>query len=83
MQPAIRDGSIVFVNAWAYLFKKPRIGDVVVFHYGHELWCKRVVAAGKKENYFVQGDNLADSREVPTISGKQIIGKIFSLNWRI
>jgi len=78
MQPTIHDRQVVLVNRWAYLFKKTRIGDIVVFRYGNEFWCKRIISA-ENITYQVQGDNVADSLETPAIFAKQIIGKIFPM----
>ena len=80
MQPSIRDGSLVLVNRWAYSYKKPQIGDVVAFRHENSFWCKRI-AGVENETYRVQGDNPADSQEIPAIIARQIIGKVMGYKY--
>jgi len=80
MQPLIKDGQLLFVNQWAYLFRRPRIGEVVVFRSpgGKELFCKRITAVNGSD-YILHGDNPADSldsRALGAISIKAILGRV-------
>ena len=78
MQPVIRDGELCLVNRWAYLFKKPQIGDIVVFDSSGKLFCKRI-AAIERDLFTMLGDNRADSLDssaLGPISAKSIIGRV-------
>ena len=81
MQPLIRDGELLFVNKWAYLFKSPKIGDIVVFRNPknkNQLFCKRIAGIGDGR-LIVRGDNVADSLDVEPIESSLILGKAFHL----
>ncbi len=84
MEPSIKDGSFHLVNGWAYIFRNPRVGDVVVLRDPQNLqkiFCKRVKSIDwiKKECY-VLGDNIQDSLDSRTLGHiklKQILGKVY------
>ena len=77
MLPFLNEGDRVVVSKWAYAFSRPRIGDVIVFcgndskEYG-----KRIVAVANKNEFIVKGDNKSDSKKLPPVSRKAIIGKV-------
>ena len=76
MQPSIKEGERVVVYNWAYAFSQPKVGDVVVFSGSDKKkYVKRITAAAKSE-FFVEGDNKSDSKKLPPISRKAIIGKV-------
>lgn len=81
MQPSINDGDFLLVNCWAYLFRSPQIGDVVVFRNPQnkkQLICKRI-ADTRGHNYIVKGDNHKDSfdsEKFGSVAGSSIIGKM-------
>lgn len=85
MEPHITSGSLLLVNAWAYLFAKPKIGDVVIFRMEKELLCKRIFAYDvERQTYVLRGDNPADSldsRAFGAVTCDQIIGKIISIQF--
>jgi signal peptidase I len=79
MQPFYNEGQIVWVNNWAYLFSRPKIGEVIVFNQQGREFIKRIA---KVEESFVEvlGDNVADSldsRQIGMINHKEIKGKVF------
>lgn len=76
MQPAIREGSRIVVFRWAYLFSKPKFGDIVVFSGkdGRE-YVKRIKAIADN-GFFVEGDNKKDSKQMPLVSRGSIIGRV-------
>lgn len=77
MQPFLDEGDRAVVFRWAYLFSKPKKGDVVVFEYndGKE-YVKRIAAVVNKTEFVVEGDNRSDSLKTPKIAKEQIIGKV-------
>lgn len=84
MEPFISSGDIILVNRLSYLFKNPKIGDVVVIKKNNKkkYLIKRIQKVRKK-TYFVVGDNKnqsIDSRNFGWITKEDIIGKmIFKL----
>lgn len=80
MQPGIKEGDRVVVYNWAYAFSQPKVGDVVVFSGSdNKTYVKRIIAvavAADKKSFFVEGDNRSDSKKLPPISRKAIIGKV-------
>ena len=76
MQPSIKDGSRVVAFVWAYLFSRPKVGDIVVFRGNdNKEYVKRVVVANKNE-FVVEGDNKEDSKKLLPISKDMILGKV-------
>src|SRR5579863_3530215 len=51
MEPAVKDGSYVFVNRIAPYLREYKIGDIVTFNYEEKLWIARIVAL---ENDIIQ-----------------------------
>lgn len=77
MQPTIKDGTAVLVNRLAYFFKKPKVGDIVVLK--RQKYIIKRIAAIKKEQVFVIGDNKKesnDSRHFGWIGKDNILGKV-------
>lgn len=78
MEPIFREGEVVWVNNWAYLFSKPRVGDLIIFDFNKRKLVKRIIEI-KKEHLLVMGDNLRDSldsRKFGEIEFKQVKGKV-------
>lgn len=78
MEPAFQEGEVVWVNNWAYLFKKPKIGDVVILSFGSKKIIKRIVDV-RKSGVYVSGDNQVDSldsRTLGEIKLNRLIGKV-------
>lgn len=78
MEPYLQNGDNILVSGLLYLFKKPKINDIVAFSYREGVLIKRIILI-KKERYFLQGDNKndsLDSRKIGLVSRKQILGKV-------
>ncbi len=86
MLPALKPGQDILVFTWAYVFFKPKLGDIVVIKVNGRDMVKRIQ---KIDNHqiFVQGDNKqvcrccgkkesTDSRIFGPIAKPEIIGKV-------
>lgn len=78
MMPGLKQNQIVIVSSIPYLFRKPKIGDIVVLKREERYIIKRIVKiAGNK--IFVEGDNKkasTDSRNFGWIERREIVGKV-------
>lgn len=78
MFPTLLEGQDILSFNWAYLGKKPKIGDVVVIKYQGKEMVKRVKGL-EGEQVLVEGDNAeesTDSRHFGPVDQDQIIGKV-------
>lgn len=78
MEPAISAGITLLVSSISYIFKEPKIGDIVVFSVAGKTFVKRIK---KKEGqrYFLSGDNTndsLDSRKLGWVRREDIQGKV-------
>jgi hypothetical protein len=74
MQPAIPDGASLEVRPVA--FDELRIGDIVVFHYGGDVFCHRLIKKiGRR--CILKGDTLLYAD--PPVLRDQIIGRVTTL----
>ncbi len=82
MEPTFKENEVVWVYTWAYLFNRPKIGDIIIFEFeGKELIKKVALLDGSSAT--VVGDNSADSLDSNTIGKiafKQIKGKVLTKN---
>lgn len=84
MEPTIKNGSILLVFQWSYLWSDPKVSDIVVFKNpsAGQILCKRIAAYDSETaQYALQGDNLndsLDSRQFGKIQKSQILGKIIT-----
>ncbi|MBI2580536.1 signal peptidase I [Candidatus Woesearchaeota archaeon] len=76
MQPSIKEGDGVVVFNWAYLFSRPKAGDIIVFDSNSEKYVKRVAAVAKNKELVVEGDNRNDSRKLPLVKKSAVIGRV-------
>jgi len=79
MEPQIKNGQLVLVSNISYLFKSPKINDIVAFKdkLGKVL-IKRIIKI-ESGKYYVEGDNKSDSldsRKFGSISKDKIIGEV-------
>ena len=75
MEPKFKNNSKVLVSSIPYVFSKPKIGDVVAFHYSIKILIKRIKKI-ENSKYFLEGDNLGDSLKTKSIDRTDIIGQI-------
>ena len=78
MEPKIKNREVVLVSSLLYLFKKPKIGDIVAFKEVDKILIKRITSISKGK-YFLAGDNQQDSldsRKFGLISKQKILGKV-------
>ncbi len=75
MVPDIKNNSLVIVSSIPYLLKAPSEGDIVAFKINDKIMIKRIMEV-KTGQYFVEGDNKADSLKIGWIKRKDILGKI-------
>ncbi len=80
MYPLFSSGQDVLVNKLSYIFRKPKIGDVIVLRHKKDkrYIIKRIVKI-HKDQYFVEGENKkesTDSRQFGWISKDNIVGKV-------
>lgn len=75
MRPLFKEGQVVWVNHWAYLFSKPKVGDIIIFKFQEKEIIKRVseVMVGKVA---VSGDNKSDSLATGLVEFRDIKGKV-------
>ncbi len=78
MLPTLKPGQDALVFNWAYIFSKPKKGDIVVIKHQGRAMIKRVQKTHGR-GIFVMGDNQGrstDSRSFGVIDKSQIIGKV-------
>lgn len=83
MEPTLKAGSIHLVEGLTYLFRFPRLGEIVVFRNprNNKEWiCKRVKAFDPETKTLEgEGDNPSDSldsRDLGVIQKSRIIGRV-------
>lgn len=78
MSPVIKENQKVIASSLPYIFRKPRIKDIVVFKINNKVFIKRIDSI-EKNKYFVTGDNKndsIDSRSFGVIERKNILAKL-------
>jgi signal peptidase I len=84
MEPLFGEGDKVIINKLAYLFTKPKLGDVVAFKENTErgkILLKKIKRGSDNGQYFVVGANKndsQDSRQFGPIAKSQILGKLLT-----
>lgn len=79
MEPHLNNKDKVLISSIPYLFKSPKINDIVAFKDRKRKIMIKRIAKIKKSKYFVQGDNNKDSfdsRSFGAIFKNQILGKV-------
>ena len=81
MEPQFKEGDFVLVNRWAYLFLKPKIGEVVILidPENTDRWLLKRITGANRTSYEVRGDNTPlsrDSRKFGEIVKRKIVGKV-------
>ena len=87
MKPTYEPGDKVYINRLAYLFKKPKIGNVVIIknfpqpiNQAQSRHLIKRINNISKQGFFLVGDNKnksTDSRHFGLVKKKDIIGKVF------
>ncbi|MBI2405734.1 S26 family signal peptidase [Candidatus Microgenomates bacterium] len=84
MESTFKEGDLVLVNRWVYLWRKPKVGDIVVARDPiniNRLILKRIKDE-QKNRYMVAGDNKGHS--IPRkITKRAILGKVIGLRGKI
>ena len=75
MEPLFKEGQLVWVKNWAYLFSKPRVEDIVVFKFQGKELVKRVKQVNDGA-FEVAGDNSSDSLKTGEIRLDTVVGKV-------
>ncbi len=78
MFPTLKPGQNVLCFTWAYIFGRPKIGDIVVIRKNGKNMVKRIQKVQDRK-YFVQGDNRkesTDSRNFGLVGKPEIVGKV-------
>lgn len=80
MLPTLRSADIILASSLPYLFRKPRINDIIITKdpRDNRSIIKRIVRI-ENSHYFLQGDNekeSTDSRQFGMIERKNITGKV-------
>ncbi len=78
MFPTLLEGQDVLSFNWAYLGRKPKIGEILVLNLNGKDLIKRV-AKIEDDQIFVEGDNKyesTDSRNFGAVSMENVIGKV-------
>lgn len=86
MEPTLKEGSFLLVGWWAFRFRDPQIGQIVVLQNPQEpgqYLCKRIGGFEVRTNrYAVRGDNQHDSLDslkFGPIKKSQILGRVYPL----
>lgn len=78
MSPGIAESKEVLVSSIPYLLFEPKVGDIVAFKKGKNIFIKRIKKV-KEDKYYLIGDNekdSLDSRKFGSVYRKNIIGKV-------
>lgn len=78
MMPTYKPGDKVLISSVPYLFKKPQVGDIIVFKKEKITLIKRISKI-TANGIIVEGDNLEDtlsSVSMGIISRKDVLGKV-------
>jgi nickel-type superoxide dismutase maturation protease len=79
MEPFLKNGDLVLVTGLIYIFKNPKINDIVAFRVSSGKVLIKRIREIKNGLFFVSGDNKKDSldsKDFGLISKKSIIGKL-------
>lgn len=78
MEPSIEDGSLVLFEKITFLFREPKVGDVVLITWQGKPVIKRVVSI-VGNTYLVAGENLSDSLPIPKLNRKKLLARVWKL----
>ncbi len=81
MEPLLKEGNRVLINSLAYLFSKPKLGDIVAFQAESQrgrILLKKINKCLPNNQYFLVGTNKndsLDSHQFGAIKQEKILGK--------
>lgn len=75
MEPKIKNGSFFLSSSLPFLFSKPKINDTIIFKNEDKIIVKKIYKM-EKDAYFLEGENLKDSKKFEPIKRKEILGKV-------
>jgi signal peptidase I len=75
MEPNLKNGSFFMGSSIPYLFKRPKVGDYILFKSNKKIIVKKLVKIDDGK-HFVKGENLLDSKEFNYLNVKEILGKV-------
>ena len=82
MRPTLLPGDYVLVNRWAYAFRAPGPGDIIVFRHPRRdgmFLIKRIASVDGAGRIVVSGDNAAwseDSRTFGPVGREALVGRV-------
>lgn len=79
MQPTISSGQSVLVSGIPYVFKNPKVGDIVLVKGQGKKHLVKRIARIQNNTYFVRGDNpkdSLDSKDFGVVERKNLIAKV-------
>ena len=82
MSPFLKDGDLIIISYIPFLFKKPKINEVIAISYNRKIIIKRIKQI-QENKYFLEGDNKKDSfdsRNFGSIKKSDILGKIIYIS---
>jgi signal peptidase I len=75
MEPTIHDGQIVVAEGLSYLWRPPKVGEIVLCSWQSKKLVKRIVGL-RQGNYLLRGDNREDSLEIGLVGKEMILAKV-------
>lgn len=75
MEPKINNGSFFLASSLPFVFRKPRIGDIVIFKSGDRIIVKKISKI-ESNKYIIKGENEMDSFKFKPIKRNEILGKV-------
>ena len=75
MEPEIKNGSFFIASKIPFIFRDPKVGDIVLFKSKNKIIIKKIMKI-ISNNYYIEGINKADSKKFGPIKKQEILGKI-------
>ena len=77
MEPTLHEEDVVLISSLPYLFKNPKVEDVIVLK--RQKYIIKRITKEDRGKFFVEGDNKkesTDSRDFGWVFKKEIFGKV-------
>lgn len=75
MEPTIKNGQEILVSGLPFLFRDPKVNDLVAFK-DADKWIVKRIKQIKDNQYLVEGDNKSDSKKFGWIKKESILGRV-------